>query len=138
MSEQPLSESVSLLATLSEVSAPTSLVTLVDGRERRTPLSSELLEVMRQVAAHLEQGRQVQVVAVEQELSTQQAASLLRVSRPHVIELCERGVLPYRRVGTHRRLTLADVLSHREQELEARRAAADELAAEAQRLGLGY
>ena len=57
---------------------------------------------------------EVLLVALEAELSTQKAADILGVSRPHVVSLIESGVLPARRVGTHRRLKAVDVLVYRD------------------------
>lgn len=98
---------------------------------RCTPVLAEVLE-------HLARGEAVSVVAVDSEVTTQQAADLLNVSRPFLVELVERGEIEHRKVGPRRRLRLVDVLAYKEIDDARRRAAADELSAEAQRLGLDY
>lgn len=109
-----------------------------DGPDDVVHLPAEALEPLLAVLRQLAQGHDVAVLPVQAELTTQQAADALNVSRPFVIKLMESGQLPFRRVGTHRRVRLTDVLTYKQLD-DARRAdAADALAAEAQALGLGY
>lgn len=98
-------------------------------------IAFRMLEAILQEMA---QGHAVALSPVDQEVSTQKAADLLNVSRPYFIKLLESGKLPFSRVGTHRRVRLADVLAFKARmEAEAERAYA-ELLDQAQELGMGY
>ena len=89
---------------------------------------SFLIEVLTQVA----NGNAVTVAAVHAELTTQQAAELLNVSRPFLIKLLEDRRIPHRRVGNRRKVLLTDLLDYKRKDDAYRRSIADELTREAQ------
>jgi excisionase family DNA binding protein len=91
-----------------------------------------LTEMLKEMAA----GNAVTLVPVEVELTTQQAADLLNVSRPYLVGLVSNGTLPARMVGNQRRLPLKDVLAYKAATRAKRREALRELAALDQELGL--
>ena len=90
------------------------------------------------VLTELANGNAVTVAPVSAELTTQQAADLLNVSRPFLLKLLDERAIPYRRVGNRRKLLLADVLVYRSKNEALRREIADELTREAQAVGLDY
>jgi len=92
------------------------------------------LEVLRQTA----NGNAVTIVPVHAELTTQQAADHLTVSRPFLIGLLESGKLPFRLVGSHRRVRFADLMAYKDADDKRRRDALDALTEEGQKLGFGY
>lgn len=109
-----------------------------NGREVSVTLPPDALRLLVEVLGHMANDSLVAVLPMHAELTTQQAAEFLNVSRPHVVRLLEEGKIPHRKVGTHRRIKMADVLEYKRSEDAEAKAALDELAAEAQKHDLGY
>ena len=91
-----------------------------------------LVEILRQTAS----GNAVNLVPIRKEVTTQEAAEILNVSRPFVIGLLEKGAIPFRMVGTHRRIPLSALLEYKRKTAAIRDEALDFLAAQAQELKL--
>ncbi len=105
-----------------------------DGSELVVPRGA--LELLARILAHMAAGQGVSVVPAHAELTTQQAADLLNVSRPFLIGLLEAGEIEYRKVGAHRRVTMSSLMDYMRRDDERRRETADELTALSQELGL--
>lgn len=108
-----------------------------DGK-RSVEVPSDLAPLFMRILSEVAQGNGISVSPVDAELTTQQAAEYLNVSRPYLVSLLEAGKIPFRKVGTKRRVKLAALARYNAIEQERQRKALDELAAEAQKLGLGY
>jgi excisionase family DNA binding protein len=106
--------------------------------EAEVPIPEIAFRMLEAILDELAQGHAVALSLVDQEVSTQKAADLLNVSRPYLIKLLESGKIPFRKVGTHRRIRLADLLEYKARmDAEAEHAYA-ELVQQAQELGMGY
>lgn len=87
-------------------------------------LAQSLLEVLRLISS----GRGFQLIPLDSQLTTQQAADLLNVSRPHLIKLLERDDIAFTKVGRHRRIKAGDLLAYKEARDAKRRAALEDMA----------
>jgi len=110
----------------------------VKGTNVELALPPAALRLLARGLAELGQGNAVALTPLQAELTTQQAADLMNVSRPHLVKLLDEGAMPSRKVGSHRRVLLSDVLAYREAWHAKRHAALDELAALSQDLRMGY
>ena len=88
------------------------------------------------ILAEAADGRGISIIPSHAELTTQQAADMLNVSRPYLIKLLESGEIDFRTVGTHRRVTAQALMEYKRHDGLKRRAAADELAGLSQELDL--
>jgi excisionase family DNA binding protein len=105
---------------------------LAAANDERAQIPAALLEVIRQAVAAMKDGNAVGVVAANYELTTQQAADLLNISRPFLIKLLERGDLKFQLTGTHRRIELQELLRYKEERSARRLAALSEMARDAE------
>lgn len=111
-----------------------ALIVGPDGKQTEIPES--LYAVLLRAAHELRRGRAISILPVGMELTTQQAADLVNVSRPFLIRLLEAGQIPYHMVGTHRRIRVDDLLAYRRRRSQERRAMLAGMATEAQELGI--
>jgi excisionase family DNA binding protein len=128
-----------VLASLKgEPTPPTAeVVVRVEGRAAgdliEVPLAA--LQLLGTILREMAKGHGVTLTPVHAELTTQQAAAFLNVSRPYLIKQLEAGELAYHKVGTHRRIALRDLLDYKERSDAKRDVALEELARLTQELG---
>jgi excisionase family DNA binding protein len=94
------------------------------------------MELLAKVLAHMAAGQAVSVVPAHAELTTQEAAALLNVSRPFLIGLLDAGEIEYRKVGTHRRVRADSLMDYKRKDDQERREVADELTELNREMGL--
>lgn len=115
----------------------TARLRVIDGQDEiEVPVAA--LRLLVDILANMAQGNAISVVPIHAELTTQQAADFLGVSRPHLVGLVDRNEIPHHKVGTHRRIYFRDLLEYRKASLERSATALDALAEQAQKLGMGY
>lgn len=109
-----------------------------DVEEEAVSIPSSAFRVLRDVLAQMAEGHSVMLIPVHSELTSQQAADLLNVSRPFLIEQLNNGVIRHRKVGTHRRILLKDLMEYKAQMDQGRYKALEELSAIDQESDFGY
>lgn len=112
------------------------LAVSIEGFEQTVQLPHSVVKLLVGVLSNYAAGQGVTIVPAHAELTTQQAADMLNVSRPYLVKLLGEGKINHKMVGTHRRIPASAVIEYRaEQEIETR-GAADELVALDQEMGL--
>ena len=124
---------------LAEVMQGKELVVQIEGNKRKEvilpiSISKALIALLSEVA----EGNSIAMVPQQEELTTQEAANLLKISRPYFIKLLEKGEIPYRMIGKHRRVKLIEVIKYNEYMENQHLEGLDILASEAQKYDLGY
>ena len=110
----------------------------VDGTEESVSIPLAAYNVLAGILEQMALGNAVTIIPVHAELSTQEAADILNVSRPFLIKLTEEGALPCKKVGSHRRILFRDLMAYKKASDAKSEAALDELSAQAQELDMGY
>ncbi len=111
---------------------------LVDADGHAIDIPAPIYRVLRQLVPLMASGAAIQLVPLHQELTTQQAADLLNVSRPFLVKLLDEKQIPFHRLGgegTHRRVRFTDVMDYKKRRSATRRAALDELVEMGEELG---
>lgn len=100
-----------------------------------TPL---VVDLIFRTLVHIAKGNAVTIVPFHAELTTQQAADFLNISRPYLIQLLEKEKIPFRKVGRHRRILFEDLVKYKERSKAKGRSIRAQLTDEAQDLDIGY
>ena len=108
-----------------------------DGSGKTVEIPLSAFRLLADILTQMAKGNAVSLIPIHAELTTQEAADLLNVSRPYLVDLLEQRKIPFRKVGSHRRILFQDLMAYKRDIDSKRLKVLDELAALDQELGLG-
>jgi excisionase family DNA binding protein len=113
-------------------------IQILEGNDQRVKLPTSAVRLLLDILEQMARGNAVTLIPVHAELTTQQAADVLNVSRPFVVKLIDEGKLPFRKVGAHRRIKFEDLMAFKTSIDNSRHEALNKLVEQAQELDMGY
>lgn len=133
-------ESSRVLSLLVREDEPQTIKVLPQGGkgEETVRIPAVAFRLLVKILSEMAEGNAVTLIPIHAELTTQEAADILNVSRPYLVKLLESGAIPYRKLGARRRVLYKDLAEFKRRIEAKRRRALDELTAQAQELGIGY
>jgi excisionase family DNA binding protein len=135
---QKAKESSRKLAKYSDADRVQLSIKANNGATDELILPGHAFQLLLDILSEMSRGNAISVMPIHAELSTQEAANILNVSRPFFVGLLDDGTIPHRKVGSHRRVLAKDVIEYKQSIDNARQQTLDKLAAESQELGMGY
>jgi excisionase family DNA binding protein len=127
-----------LAAAIEELKTPTFQIKDAGGKSHTVRLPLSAIKLLIDILVQMAEGNAVTLLPIHAELTTQEAADLLNVSRPHLVKLLDNKEIPFHKVGTHRRVLAEDVLQYKTNIDNERLKTLEELAKQAQDLKMGY
>ncbi len=131
-------ESSRRLNSLAEQDHVQVLIRADDKHSSAVELPRAAVGLLMRILTEMAEGNAITLIPIHAELTTQQAASVLGVSRPFLIQQMEAGKIPFRKIGTHRRIRFQDIMDYKRCIDADREKVLDKLAIEAQELKMGY
>lgn len=122
---------------LRNVSSPSVTIKIEETDEFIT-IPKKALSLLITILSNMSEGKSITIIPIESEISTQQAADLLNVSRPHLVKLLESNTIPFKKVGSHRRVYIKDLITYDKMLQRTREEKLNFLSNQAQELNLGY
>ena len=109
-----------------------------DRKLKSITLPVQAIHLLLGILDQMARGNAITLVPIHAELTTQEAANLLNVSRPFLINLLETGEIPYRKIGNRRKVLFTDIMRYKEIDDKKRSEILSKLTEQAQKFDMGY
>lgn len=116
----------------------TSVTIKIEETDEFITIPKKALSLLITILSNMSEGKSITIIPTDSEISTQQAADLLNVSRPHLVKLLENNTIPFKKVGSHRRVYIKDLMNYEKKLQSIRKEKLNFLSEQAQELNLGY
>lgn len=133
-----LKSSKELAAVLCKKAKDFCMVVKNDHHEKQIIIPFSAIKMLLDILTQMAAGNAITLIPIHAELTTQEAANLLNISRPYLIKLLDNNEIPFHKIGTHRRIRFVDLMKFKDKFQKESQEALDELVKQAQELDMGY